>query len=95
MLVIDGRRYIVTGMETNWVKNARVVCWGFITRSGKKERVSLVELPVEERPPILRAFPRQVPHGVQFFEQMLGIPSYPEAFATAAPRCPVFRIDAS
>lgn len=75
------------------MKNVRAACWGFLARGGKKERVALVELPVEERPPILREFPRQVPHGVQFFERLLGLPNDPEAFAEAAPRCPVFRVD--
>jgi hypothetical protein len=93
LLTVDGRRYIVTGFETNWVKNARAVGWGFLTRGGKKERIALVELPVEERPPILREFPRQVPHGVQFFERLLGLPNDPEAFAEAAPRCPVFSVN--
>ncbi len=94
LLTVDGRRYIV-GFETNWVKNARAVGWGILTRGGKKESVALVELPVEERPPILREFPRQVPHGVQFFERLLGLPNDPEAFAAAAPRCPVFRVDSA
>ena len=53
----------------------------------------LVELPIEERPPMLREFPRQVPHGVQYFEKLLNLPGDPEAFAAAAPRCPVFRFD--
>src|SRR5437016_5308933 len=57
MLKVDGQRYIVTGLETNWVKNARAAGWGFLTRGGKKERAALVELPVEERAPILREFP--------------------------------------
>lgn len=52
-----------------------------------------MEVPVEQRPPILREFPRQVPHGVQFFERILGLPNDPEAFAAAAPHCPVFRFD--
>lgn len=93
VLVINDRRYIVTGFETNWVKNARAAGWGFLTRGGKKEHVALVELPIQERPPILREFPRQVPHGVQFFERLLGLPNDPEAFAAAAARCPVFRIE--
>jgi hypothetical protein len=93
LLTVDGRRYIVTGFETNWVKNARAAGWGFLTRGGKKERIALVELPVEERPPILREFPRQVPHGMQFFERLLGLPNDPEAFAEAAPRCPVFSVN--
>jgi hypothetical protein len=93
MLTVDGQRYIVTGFDTNWVKNARASGWGILSRGRKKERIALVELPVEERPPILREFPRQVPGGVQYFERMLGLPSDPDAFAAAAPRCPVFRID--
>ena len=93
VLVVDSRRYIVTGFETNWVKNVRAAGRGFLTRGGKKERVALVELPVEERPPILREFPRQVPHGVQFFERLLGLPNDPETFAEAAPRCPVFSVN--
>src|SRR6266581_8538515 len=62
LLTVDGRRYIVTGLETDWVKNARASGWGLLTRGRKKERVALVELPIEERAPILREFPRQVPH---------------------------------
>ncbi|RDJ94080.1 hypothetical protein B4Q13_17320, partial [Lacticaseibacillus rhamnosus] len=59
----------------------------------KRERVALVELPVEERGAILREFPVQVPHGTRFFESILGLPKDPEAYAAAAPKCPVFRID--
>jgi hypothetical protein len=93
LLTVDGKRYVVTGMETHWVKNARAAGWGLLSRGRKRERVALVEVPAEERAPILREFPRQVPHGVQFFERMLGLPNDPEAFAAAAPRCPVFRVD--
>jgi hypothetical protein len=93
LLTVDGRRYIVTGMATDWVKNARAAGWGLLIRGRTKERVRLVELPVEERVPVLREFPRQVPHGVAYFERLLGLPNDPAAFAAAAPRCPVFRID--
>ncbi|HLI70819.1 MAG TPA: hypothetical protein VKV19_13760 [Ktedonobacteraceae bacterium] len=93
VLHIDGRRYVVTGFETQWVKNARKVGKGMLVRGRKKEPIALVELPVEERAPILREFPRQVPHGVQYFEKLLNIPGDPEALAQAAPRCPVFRLD--
>lgn len=94
LVTVNGQRYIVTGLETDWVKNARVAGWGILTRGREQERVTLVELPIQERPPFLREFPRQVPHGVQFFERLLGLPNDPEAFAEAAPRCPVFRADA-
>jgi hypothetical protein len=93
VLHVNGQRYVVTGFETQWVKNARKVRDGMLTRGRNKEQVVLVELPVEERPPILREFPRQVPHGVPFFEKLLNLPGDPEAFAAAAPHCPVFRLD--
>ncbi len=93
VLHVNGQRYVVTGFETQWVKNARKVGKGILARGRKKEQVVLVELPVEERPPILREFPRQIPHGVRFFEKLLTLPGDPEAFAAAAPRCPVFRLD--
>jgi hypothetical protein len=93
LLTVDGARYICTVGETGWVKNARIAKAGVLTRGRTSERVGLFELPIEERPAILREFPRQVPHGTQFFERVLGIPNDPEAFAAAAERCPVFRID--
>ncbi len=93
LLTVNGRRYIATVGETHWVKNARAAGWGFLSRGRKKEWVALVELPVEERAPILRAFPHQVPHGVPFFQMALGLSNDPEAFAAAAPQCPVFRAD--
>ena len=95
VLRVNGQRYILTGLETGWVKNARAAGWGLLSYGRKNERVTLIELPVEERPAILREFPAQVPHGVQFFERLLGLPNDPEAFAQAAPQCPVFRLDCS
>ena len=93
VLHVNGQRYVVTGFETQWVKNARKVSRGMLARGRKKEQVVLVELPVEERAPILREFPHQVPHGVPFFEKLLNIPGDPATLAAAAPRCPVFRLD--
>src|SRR6266849_11176087 len=52
VLHVNGQRYVVTGFETQWVKNARKVGGGMLARGRKKEQVVLVELPVEERPPI-------------------------------------------
>ncbi len=93
VLHVNGQRYVVTGFEAQWVKNARAAGRGILARGRKKEQVVLVELPVEERVPILREFPRQVPHGVRYFEKLLNIPGDPETLAAAAPRCPVFRLD--
>ena len=95
VLRVNGQRYILTGLETGWVKNARAAGWGWLSYGRKKERVALMELPVEERPPILREFPAQVRGGVSMFERLLDLPADPEAFAQAAPRCPVFRLESS
>jgi hypothetical protein len=95
VLRVKGQRYILTGLETGWVKNARAAGWGMLSYGRKRERITLTELPVEERPAILKEFPIQVPGGVKFFERLLDLPNDPEAFAQAAPRCPVFRLDYS
>src|SRR6266516_3466186 len=93
LLTVGGQRYICTVSETDWVKNARAAGWGYLARGRKREQVALIELPVEQRGRVLREFPIQVPHGVQFFQMTLGLPPDPEAFAAAAPQCPVFRVD--
>jgi hypothetical protein len=93
-LTVDGQRYVVGGFDgADWVKNARAAGWGLLARGRAEERIRLVELPVEESRPILRMFPREVPHGVQFFRRLYGVSDDPEEFAALAPRCPVFRID--
>jgi hypothetical protein len=70
------------------VKNARVAGWGVLTCGRNEERVALVEalveLPPEERAPVLRAFPREVPHGVEFFVR-LGIADSPDPEASRRP----------
>ncbi len=94
-LTVDGERYIVAGFEgADWVKNVRAAGWGILARGRKRERVSLVELPVEERGSVLREFPVEVPHGVRFFTQAGVVASPdPDSFEAAAPRCPVFRVE--
>lgn len=93
-LTVDGRRYIVAGLEgADWVKNARAAGWGVLTRGRREERVALVEVPPEERAQVLREFPRRVPQGVGFFRQLYGVSGDPEEFAALAPRCPVFRVE--
>jgi hypothetical protein len=67
-LTVEGERYIIAGLEeADWVKNLRSAGWGILARGRDQERVNLVELPLQERAPVLREFPRKVPHGVQFF----------------------------
>ena len=93
LLTVDGKRYICTVGDTEWVKNARAAGSGYLSRGPKRERVRLVELDERARGPVLREFPVQVPHGVQFFKLALGLDPDPDAFAAAAPHCRVFRIE--
>ncbi len=93
-LRVDGERYIIAGLEdADWVKNARIAGRGILVRGREQERVNLVELPLRERAPVLRAFPREVPRGVRYFRQLYGISGTPEEFGALASRCPVFRVE--
>jgi len=94
LMTDDGHRYIVAGLDdADWVLNARVAGRGMLHRGRTEEHVSLIELPVDQRVPILREFPRLVPQGVQFFTRLYGVAADPEAFAGLAPCCPVFRVE--
>jgi deazaflavin-dependent oxidoreductase (nitroreductase family) len=94
LLTVDGVRYIVAGLDdADWVHNARAVGRGILHRGRVDEHVTLTELPVAERAPILHEFPRLVPSGVRFFTRLYGVTADPEAFAKLAPHCPVFRVD--
>ena len=69
VVTLDGKRYIVSAFsEADWVKNVRAAGEGSLRRGRQLEAVKLVELPEPEREPVLRAFLRQVPGGVRFFE---------------------------
>jgi len=93
-LTVEGERYIIAGLEeADWVKNVRSAGWGILARGREQGRVNLVELPIQERAPILREFPSKVPHGVQFFRQLYRIVGTPEEFGALASRCPVFRVE--
>jgi hypothetical protein len=98
-LMLAKQEYLVGGLtDADWVKNVRVAGWGFLARGRKNERVRLIELPVEERAPILREFPRLVPGGVGYFRRLYGLPKdpalLPDAFAGLARRATVFRVEA-
>lgn len=92
---VEGRRYIVSFGQTEWVKNARAAGWGILARGRRRQRVRLLALDLEERTPILRQFPVQVPAGVRFFVQVGVVqpPADPDAFAEAARALAVFRVE--
>jgi hypothetical protein len=94
LLTIDEHRYIVAGLDdADWVLNARVAGRGLLCRGRTEEHVSLIELPVEERAPILSEFPKLIPQGVPFFTRLYGVSADPEEFAGLAATCPIFRVE--
>jgi hypothetical protein len=92
---IDGIRYAVAGQGLHWAKNARSAGWGELERGRRRERVRLVEIPVDQRGQVLRAFWDQVRGGRRFVAEMFGLPpnAGPDDFERAAPHLSVFRID--
>jgi hypothetical protein len=91
---VAGELYVIAGLEgADWVKNVWIAGWEILARGQEQERVNLVELPLQERAPVLREFPNRVPHEVQFFRQLYGISGTLEEFEALASRCPVFRVE--
>lgn len=94
-LTVAGHRYVIGGhANSDWARNARAAGAGELGRGRKRERVRIVDVPEAERGPVLREFPKQVPHGVSMFMKtgVVAEPT-PDGFAAAAPRVAVFRID--
>jgi hypothetical protein len=73
LVTLDGVHYVVSGEGLSWVKNARAAGWAELYRAGRRERVSLTELPADEHGPILRAFWQQVPQGRPFIARLSGL----------------------
>lgn len=88
LVTLDGARYIVAAFpDAQWVKNVRATEGGILERGRHTESVQLIELPLDERGPVLRAFLSQVRGGVRFFES-----PDPDVVASSAGRYPVFRV---
>lgn len=93
-VLVDGTRYLVQAYpNSDWVKNARAAGRGILIRGRNVQAVNLIEIPEEQRRPILREFPIQNPRGTKasIRNRLVGSAS-PDSFGDAAHRCPVFRI---
>ena len=61
LLELDGERYLVAPRgNTQWVRNARAAGGGQLRLGKRTEDVELVELPVDQRVPVLRVYLDQV-----------------------------------
>jgi hypothetical protein len=60
LLNYEGQRYLVAPRgETEWVRNARAAAGEAVIRRSKPENVTLTELPVGQRAPIIQAYLRE------------------------------------
>lgn len=61
--LVDGQRYLVSmlGDEAQWVLNVRAANGKAYIRSGRRIEVHMEEVPVEQRPPILKAYLQRAP----------------------------------
>lgn len=90
-IAFDGGLYIVAGYpSSDWVKNARAAGSGTLSRGSVTTPVSLVEIPVTDRVPILREFLRTTRGGRSFLT--VGSRATDAEFAAAANAHPIFRV---
>ncbi|HXM55318.1 MAG TPA: nitroreductase/quinone reductase family protein [Candidatus Dormibacteraeota bacterium] len=92
----EGRRYVMQGWPgAGWVANARAAGWGLLGVGRRMRRVTLTEIPVEERRPILRHNGRRAPKRVarMFVANGLIASTDAESWAAAAPAIAVFRLE--
>ena len=89
-----GIRYLVAPRgETQWVRNLRAAGEGELLLGRRRERFRAVEVPVDEREPILRAYLRRWNWEVGRFFGGVGPKSSPAELARIAGDHPVFRIE--
>lgn len=92
----EGGRYVMQAIPAaSWVVNVRAAGWAILGRGPRRPRVSLVEVPVEERRPMLRHAGSMAPARLvrQFYEVGLIDSPDAESFAAAAHKIVVFRVE--
>jgi len=94
MAVHDGERYLVSmlGDGIAWVRNVRAADGRAVLRHGRREEVILVEIPVGERPPVIKAYLRRAPGGRPHIPVDKDAPL--RDFEEIAAAIPVFRVTA-
>ena len=91
MADVEGRWYLVSMLgECNWVRNVRAAGGRASLRRRRARPVRLVEVPVEERAPVIRQYVKKVPGARPHVPVDRREPT--EAFENIAPRYPVFQV---
>ncbi|MEV1128789.1 nitroreductase/quinone reductase family protein [Agromyces sp. NPDC049794] len=94
-LTVDERRYVIAGLSnSSWAKNARAAGHGQLSKGRAHEDIDLIEVTnATTRKRVMKAFPTEVPHGVQFFIRIGLVKSAdPADFAAASDKVAVFEI---
>ena len=92
-LTIDGQRYLISPRgNTQWVRNMRVAGGGELRIGRRVEKFTATELPLAERPAVLRAYLKKWKFEVGVFFQGVGPDATEEKMLAIAPDHPVFRI---
>jgi F420H(2)-dependent quinone reductase len=94
-LTVDARRYVIAGLpQSDWARNVRAAGTGELAYGRQRRRVTLTEVTDPGlRRTVVRAFPTEVPHGVQFFVRLgLVTAGDPDEFAGIADRVAVFEL---
>ncbi len=93
LLTFGGQRYLVAPRgHTHWVRNLRASGSGRLLIGRRAEEFSAVELPDDEKPPLLREYLRRWKWEVGQFFGGLGPDAPDEELRRIAPDHPVFRI---
>ncbi len=95
-LPFDGDRYLVAPRgDTHWVRNMRVSGGGRLVRGRKVEEFSATEVPLADRPPLLRAYLEKWKWEVGAFFGGVGPDASDEELLRIAPDHPAFKIASS
>jgi deazaflavin-dependent oxidoreductase (nitroreductase family) len=93
-LEFEGARYLVAPRgNTQWVRNLRANPEGRLVGRWRTESFRAIELPDEEKPPLLREYLRRWRWEVGVFFGGVGADSTNEELARISPDHPVFRIE--
>lgn len=91
MADVDGRWYLVSMLgECAWVRNVRAAEGRVVLRRGRRRPCMLVEVPAEQRGPVLRRYVEKVPGGRPHIPVTRNAPI--EEFQDIAGDFPVFEV---
>lgn len=90
--IVDNERYLVSmlGEKVTWVQNVRAAQGKAVLRAGRREEIRLVDVPVGQRAPILKAYLQRAPGARPHIPVDKDAPL--SAFEAIAADYPAFRI---